>query len=511
MSTAGPLTTNRPERVAVVIPAKNEEQRIEATIASARSIAGADLVVVVDDGSSDATAAVAMGAEAIVVRHKSNRGKAAAMATGAQMVEMREDADRADGGADFVEELHAEPREPGHTGPLPVIGDAGAVPRALLFLDADMGDSAAAAQPLVDAVLNEGVDMAIALLPPQDGAAGMGMVVRTARSGIQRATGWQPSQPLSGTRCITREAWEVCQPLAAGWGVETSLTIDALTAGFWVKEIEAELHHRATGRDLRGQLHRAAQLRDVLRALARRRHLAPEIAEDQIEQEGQGTDQTVPTAPGTQSVASPAAPPTPAPLRASPLAPGPAPGDPGGPGDTEATGDATGLATASEETASPADAVAPESAVTSSGDAWADDDGATWTVAEDDPAARAARRREQLLLLPVDNSFSDDQTRQLGDVDVDELNLALRRLPVAGAFAPDDVVFLAGTDLAALAEKLGAAPVDGPFSTEHAVIIASHLSTTPAPELPPSVELPLSADEYTSLVVHAAVEAGNSD
>src|SRR5699024_11261982 len=82
MSTAGPLTANRPERVAVVIPAKNEEQRIEKTIASARSIAGVDLVVVVDDGSSDATAAVAMGAAAVVVRHKSNRGKAAAMATG---------------------------------------------------------------------------------------------------------------------------------------------------------------------------------------------------------------------------------------------------------------------------------------------------------------------------------------------------------------------------------------------------------------------------------------------
>src|SRR5690625_5573074 len=100
---------------------------------------------------------------------------------------MREAADRADGGAGFVEELHAEPREPGHTGPLPVIDDSGFMPRALLFLDADMGDSAAAAQPLVDAVLGDGVDMAIALLPPPDGAGGMGLVVRTGRSGIQRA------------------------------------------------------------------------------------------------------------------------------------------------------------------------------------------------------------------------------------------------------------------------------------------------------------------------------------
>src|SRR5699024_11490869 len=106
----------------------------------AGSGAGVALGGVVRDGSSDATAAVARGADAGVVRHKSNRGKAAAMATGAQMVQMREAADRADGGAGFVEELHAEPREPGHTGPLPVIDDSGFMPRALLFLDADMGD-----------------------------------------------------------------------------------------------------------------------------------------------------------------------------------------------------------------------------------------------------------------------------------------------------------------------------------------------------------------------------------
>ncbi|NMA76728.1 MAG: glycosyltransferase, partial [Actinomycetales bacterium] len=141
MSPAGLLTAHRPERVAVVIPAKNEAERIEATIESARRIAGVDLVVVVDDGSTDATSAVAMGADALVVRHKTNRGKAAAMATGAQVIAIREDAERADGGESFSEELHAEPREPGHTGPLPVIDPGESVPRALLFLDADMGGS----------------------------------------------------------------------------------------------------------------------------------------------------------------------------------------------------------------------------------------------------------------------------------------------------------------------------------------------------------------------------------
>lgn len=275
MTPVGPLDRDRPTSTAVVIPAKDEAQRIEATVRAAAAIDRVDLVVVVDDGSSDATAALAQGAGALVVRHRRNRGKAAAMVTGAQVVAMREHAERADGGAGFIEELHAEPRMPGHTGPLPVIGPGQLPPRALLFLDADMTDSALGAAPLVHAVLDEGVDMAIATLGRQEGAAGMGIVVRTSRWGIRRATGWEPAQPLSGTRCVTRELWEACQPLAPGWGVETSLSIDAIDGGFWVTEVPCELRHRATGRDLRGQLHRAAQLRDVLRALVRRRHVRP--------------------------------------------------------------------------------------------------------------------------------------------------------------------------------------------------------------------------------------------
>ncbi|MCG7443942.1 glycosyltransferase [Dermabacter vaginalis] len=248
----------RPTRAAVVIPAKDEAERIEKTVAASLTIRGVDLVVVVDDGSSDATAALAKGAGAVVVRHRSNRGKAAAMATGARVVHMREETE------------HAEQRNEGGE-PSPIEKSA----RALLFIDADMQESASGAQLLVDAVLEGNVDMAIAILPAQEGAAGMGLVVKTARNGIRKATGFETVQPLSGTRCITRETWDAVQPLADGWGVETGLTIDALHKGFWVKEIPAELTHRATGKDLRSQLHRASQLKDVMRALSKRRSLSP--------------------------------------------------------------------------------------------------------------------------------------------------------------------------------------------------------------------------------------------
>lgn len=267
----------RPEAVAVIIPAKDEAARIEKTVLAAASLDRVDVVVVVDDGSIDATSALAKGAGAIVVRHKHNRGKAAAMATGAKVIHMREEADQAARAA----EVGSATRSGESTGESTDEStgestDAAEVPpRALLFIDADMQASAAQAAPLISAVLDDGVDMAIAVLPPQEGAAGMGLVVNTARKGIAKATGFAATQPLSGTRCITRETWDAVQPLAHGWGVETGLTIDALHQGLWVKEVPANLEHRATGKDLQGQLHRAAQLRDVIRALVARRKISP--------------------------------------------------------------------------------------------------------------------------------------------------------------------------------------------------------------------------------------------
>ena len=66
-------------RVACVIPAKDEEQRIAATVTAARDLPGVEIVIVCDDGSSDRTSEYAAGAGAIVVSHTRNRGKAAAV------------------------------------------------------------------------------------------------------------------------------------------------------------------------------------------------------------------------------------------------------------------------------------------------------------------------------------------------------------------------------------------------------------------------------------------------
>jgi hypothetical protein len=72
-------------------------------------------------------------------------------------------------------------------------------------------------------------------------------------------------------RCLSRAAFDAATPLARGWGVEVGLTVDVLRAGFTVVEVPCELHHRVSGTDWRGQLHRARQYRDVALALAQRR------------------------------------------------------------------------------------------------------------------------------------------------------------------------------------------------------------------------------------------------
>lgn len=239
------MTTPDPARtatgVAAIVPAKDEADRIAATVAAVRAIPGVDLVVVVDDGSSDATAELAREAGAEVARHARNRGKAAAMTTGAAYVDRHE-------------------------------GVEGGPPRPLLFVDGDLEASAANLGVLVPPVLEGRADMTIATLPPQKTAGGgRGFVVRLARKGIEDLTGFSAVQPLSGMRCISRPAFDAATPLARGWGVEVGLTVDVLLAGLRVEEVPCELHHRVSGKDWRGQVHRARQYRDVALALARRR------------------------------------------------------------------------------------------------------------------------------------------------------------------------------------------------------------------------------------------------
>lgn len=220
-----------PPSVAVILPAYNEGERIVATVGAALKLPYVHTVIVVDDGSADDTASVAEKAGATVLRHERNRGKAAAMETGAKHI----------------------------TDP----------DMLLLFLDADLKETATEGAKLIEPILRDEADMTIATFPKLPGTkgGGMGFVVRLARWGIQTTTGRIMDAPLSGQRCVRRGVFGAALPLAPGFGVETALTIDVLKAGYRILEVPTQMAHRVTGTDLRSQLHRARQWRDVAKAL----------------------------------------------------------------------------------------------------------------------------------------------------------------------------------------------------------------------------------------------------
>jgi glycosyltransferase involved in cell wall biosynthesis len=219
-----------PDRIVVVVPAHDEATRIASTVASLRTIPGVTEVVVVDDGSHDETAAEAGNAGARVVRLGRKHGK----------------------------------------GPAMMRGVAASDAPVLLFADADLGASAANLGVLLAPVLDGSADVAIAAPPRGDGPSGFGLVEAFSRWGIVRLTGQSFDRPLSGQRALRRSLLDTVGPFAAGFGVETGFTVDAVRAGYRVVEVPCEIRHARTGRDPAGFAHRARQAADVLRALTAR-------------------------------------------------------------------------------------------------------------------------------------------------------------------------------------------------------------------------------------------------
>ncbi|NCO36065.1 MAG: hypothetical protein AUJ92_00955 [Armatimonadetes bacterium CG2_30_59_28] len=218
-------------RISAIIPAYNEATRIGATLSALTPLVLIFESIVIDDGSSDDTTSVAEhhGASR-VLRLERNSGKGAALNEGLK---------------------HAT-------------GDI------LLFLDADLGETAGEAIRLLTPVVGGKADMTIAVLPRPAKKGGMGFVVRAARDGIERATGRRFESPLSGQRALTRELMNSIGQVEERFGVEVALTIDALRVGARVLEVPAAFRHRETGRDLRSFVHRWRQWRDVKKAVRAR-------------------------------------------------------------------------------------------------------------------------------------------------------------------------------------------------------------------------------------------------
>ena len=75
-------SSKKPMTVSVILPAYNEEKTVDSVIKTVKALNYVDEIIVVNDGSLDATEQVAKDAGAIVISHTKNRGKGAAIKTG---------------------------------------------------------------------------------------------------------------------------------------------------------------------------------------------------------------------------------------------------------------------------------------------------------------------------------------------------------------------------------------------------------------------------------------------
>jgi glycosyltransferase involved in cell wall biosynthesis len=231
--------------VLALVPARDEATRVGATVAALRGLPAVAEVLVVSDGSTDATAARAVEAGAHCLDLPRNLGKGGALNAGLTALMGR-----------VAERVSPEPA-------------------ALLLADADLGATAGRLDRLFAPVLAGEADLAIADLPAQHGAGGFGLAMGLARWGMRRVTGRRMAEPLSGQRAVRWDALPALLPFAPGFGVEVRMTMDALGAGLRVVEVEVDLRHAATGKDLSGILHRARQAASIARELARRRVWRP--------------------------------------------------------------------------------------------------------------------------------------------------------------------------------------------------------------------------------------------
>jgi glycosyltransferase involved in cell wall biosynthesis len=204
----------------VIVPALNEEATVGAVVARAREVQECD-VVLVDDGSSDGTAAVARAAGASVMSHPFNLGVGAALRTGFRLAVDR-----------------------GYT--------------ACVQLDADGQHDAEEAAVLLDVLERESADMVVGSRFGSDYKTGAlrRVPMRILSRVVRRQLGVTITDTTSGFRAFGERAIE---SFARGYPTAyLSDTVEALLlAGDWgliVTEQSVRMYERQGGKPSAGRL-----------------------------------------------------------------------------------------------------------------------------------------------------------------------------------------------------------------------------------------------------------------
>jgi glycosyltransferase involved in cell wall biosynthesis len=208
-------------RVMAVIPARDAATTVGAVVGGLRRELPDLEVLVVDDGSTDATADAARAAGASVVRHEVNQGKGAALQTG------------------FDEALKR-----------------GA--EAVLALDADGQHDPAFARPLIEELTTSDV-----VVGSRDSNRGdMPWIRRATNSFMTRVisglAGRRIPDSQSGYRAIRAEVLRAVRPRSRRFEYESEFLIAAARVGFRIGEVPVPSLYNAPGSHIR-------PVRDTLR------------------------------------------------------------------------------------------------------------------------------------------------------------------------------------------------------------------------------------------------------
>ena len=182
-------------KFSVVIPAKNEASAIGSVVKSAIDMPGCCEVIVVDDGSEDATARIAEDQGATVIRHPYSKGNGASIKTGARAAS-----------ADV-----------------------------LVFMDAD-GQHSPGDIPLLFEKLDQGYDMVVgARQKGSQASIGRGLANRFYNRLASYMTGQRVEDLTSGFRAANREKFlEFINLLPNGFSYPTTSTMAFFRAGYSV-------------------------------------------------------------------------------------------------------------------------------------------------------------------------------------------------------------------------------------------------------------------------------------
>lgn len=214
-------------RVDVIIPAYNECDRIENTVEAIKCIENVGKIIVVDDASTDGTADIVEKLDVTLVRMKQNGGKGKAIREGLRLLENE----------------------------------------AVALIDGDLGSSARELSKLMLPVLEGDADFTIAKFGKAKKKGGFGLVKQLAKKGVYFYTKQEIDTTLSGQRVYRREVVDSISYIPDRFGIEVAMTVEALRQGYKLVEVEVEMTHAETGRDISGFVHRGRQFWDILKTL----------------------------------------------------------------------------------------------------------------------------------------------------------------------------------------------------------------------------------------------------